>query len=362
MGAIVTSKFRTQNLMVFIDQFKTTGVAADDNFLYLGFGRSEAWSDDVNGNDESNGNFILPDPLDEDEARYWADIVGAKRIQDDDISPVLPRIDWDNGDPYAFDGSEGVTGIPDAGRSFISIVGSHSIAMNTEYRVYECVKEPGGAYCDNYTSNSATDCAAAGATWTAETSGFGKCYIGGSYSAIQTDRTTCESTTGGLWLPNAASNSPTGATGDTQQTVAQVIDTLDGYVWKYLYKLELNDIINSTTNDWMPVIYGDAVLAGSEQAVFGDSNAIFSAKCHHGLIHVRLETSDGFPDNDDFRQIGLLRNPELDGGGSKAQSSVYSDATLSLEENTGQLIYLENRRAITRAPDQIEDLKLVVEF
>ena len=112
----------------------------------------------------------------------------------------------------------------------------------------------------------------------------------------------------------------------------------------------------------MPVIYGDAVLAGSEQAVFGDSNAIFSAKCHHGLIHVRLETSDGFPDNDDFRQIGLLRNPELDGGGSKAQSSVYSDATLSLEENTGQLIYLENRRAITRAPDQIEDLKLVVEF
>ena len=105
MGAIVTSKFRTQNLMVFIDQFKTTGVAADDNFLYLGFGRSEAWSDDVNGNDESNGNFILPDPLDEDEARYWADIVGAKRIQDDDISPVLPRIDWDNGDPYAFDGS-----------------------------------------------------------------------------------------------------------------------------------------------------------------------------------------------------------------------------------------------------------------
>ena len=40
MGAIVTSKFRTQNLMVFIDQFKTTG-SVDDNFLYLGFGRSD---------------------------------------------------------------------------------------------------------------------------------------------------------------------------------------------------------------------------------------------------------------------------------------------------------------------------------
>jgi len=121
-------------------------------------------------------------------------------------------------------------------------------------------------------------------------------------------------------------------------------------------------ILPSTTNDWMPVIYGDGVLVGSEQADFGDADAIFTAKCHHGLIHIRLETSDGFPDNDDFRQIGLLRNPELDGGGTKAQSAVYPDATAALAEDTGQLIYLENRRAITRAPDQIEDLKLVVEF
>jgi hypothetical protein len=366
MGAIVTSKFRTQNLMVFIDQFKTTGVAADDNFLYLGFGRSDAWANDVNGNDESNGNFILPDPLDEDEARYWTDIVGAKRIQDDDISPVLPRIDWDIGDPYAFDGSEGVTGIPDAGRSFVSVVGSHSIAMNSEYRVYECVREPGGSFCSDFSSNNPTDCTSAGATWTTEQDGFGKCYIGGSYSATQVNRTDCEAAVvgglGGLWLPNGATQEPTSPTGDPLALNAQVIETTDAYAWKYLYKLELNDIINSTTNDWMPVIYGDAVLAGSEQYSFGDPLAIFSAKCHHGLIHVRLETSDGFPDNDDFRQIGLLRNPELDGGGSKAQSSVYPDATLSLEENTGQLIYLENRRAITRAPDQIEDLKLVVEF
>jgi hypothetical protein len=53
----------------------------------------------------------------------------------------------------------------------------------------------------------------------------------------------------------------------------------------------------------MPVISGDGVLAGSEQADFGDIDAIFTAKTHHGLIHVRLETSDGFPENDDFRKI-----------------------------------------------------------
>ena len=31
-------------------------------------------------------------------------------------------------------------------------------------------------------------------------------------------------------------------------------------------------------------------------------------------------------------------------------------------ENTGDILYLENRRLITRAPDQIEDIKLVIEF
>ena len=336
MGAIVTSKFRTQNLMVFIDQFKATG-AADDNYLYLGFGRSTPWPNDAAGNDEGSGNFTLPDPLDEHEGQFWTDIVGAKRIQNDDISPVLPRIDWDTGDPYAFDGdaAAGVQGIPEPGRSFVSKIGYHSVVMNSEYNIYMCVAEPAS----------------------------GKCYISGVYDGgVQDSRTLCQNTSGGLWLPTGATQEPTGVTGDPTLQNAADISTDDSYSWRFLYKLELNDIINSTTNDWMPVIYGDAVLVGSDQSNFGDSDAIFTAKCHHGLIHVRLETSDGFPDNDDFRQIGLLRNPLLVDGVTKALSAVYPDASAAMTEGTGQLIYLENRRAITRAPDQIEDLKLVVEF
>jgi len=331
MGAIVTSKFRTQNLMVFIDQFKTTGNVATDNYLYLGFGRSNAWADDAQGNDESSGQFTLPDPLDEDEHQYWLDIVGAKRIQNDDISPVLPRVDWSVGDTLAFDGdvANGITGIDEPGRSFVSKTGSHSTVMNSNYLIYQCVGEPS----------------------------TGKCYIGGVYdSGTASSRAVCEATTGGLWLPTGASEEPTGHNNGAD------ISTSDGYVWKYLYTLELNDIINSTTNDWMPVITGSAVLPDSDQSLYGDVDAIFTAKCHHGLIHVRLETSDGFPENDDFRQIGLLRNPELTGGGTRAQGSVYANADTQMETDSGQLIYLENRRAITRAADQIEDLKLVVEF
>jgi len=37
-------------------------------------------------------------------------------------------------------------------------------------------------------------------------------------------------------------------------------------------------------------------------------------------------------------------------------------ASPEIEPNSGELVYIENRRQITRAPDQIEDIKLVIEF
>ena len=37
-------------------------------------------------------------------------------------------------------------------------------------------------------------------------------------------------------------------------------------------------------------------------------------------------------------------------------------ANPEIENDSGDVIYIENRRLITRAPDQIEDIKLVIEF
>jgi len=37
-------------------------------------------------------------------------------------------------------------------------------------------------------------------------------------------------------------------------------------------------------------------------------------------------------------------------------------ASPEIAPNSGDMIYVENRRLITRAPDQIEDIKLVIEF
>ena len=37
-------------------------------------------------------------------------------------------------------------------------------------------------------------------------------------------------------------------------------------------------------------------------------------------------------------------------------------ANPEIKSNSGELVYIENRRLITRAADQIEDIKLVIEF
>jgi hypothetical protein len=56
-------------------------------------------------------------------------------------------------------------------------------------------------------------------------------------------------------------------------------------------------------------------------------------------------------------ETGLVDGTELIG-------SIFVDGLASpeIENNSGDLIYIENRRLITRAADQIEDIKLVIEF
>lgn len=50
--------------------------------------------------------------------------------------------------------------------------------------------------------------------------------------------------------------------------------------------------------------------------------------------------------------------------GTVILGSTFNDgiAVPEIKNNSGDLIYIENRRLITRAPDQIEDIKLVIEF
>ena len=89
-----------------------------------------------------------------------------------------------------------------------------------------------------------------------------------------------------------------------------------------------------------------------------------------------VQTIDAHTDQGVVRDFESNGSNQLSGGSSAAAGNVetgYSGtllgssfssglATPEIEPNSGDIIYVENRRLITRAPDQIEDIKLVIEF
>jgi len=88
-----------------------------------------------------------------------------------------------------------------------------------------------------------------------------------------------------------------------------------------------------------------------------------------------IQTNDAHTDQGVVRAFESTANA-ITGESSAASGSVdtgYAGSLLGvtfasglaapeIENNSGEVIYVENRRLITRAPDQIEDIKLVIEF
>jgi len=78
------------------------------------------------------------------------------------------------------------------------------------------------------------------------------------------------------------------------------------------------------------------------------------------MMNIRLVGTEGgdFTVGDDFRKVILISNPLA--SGSAATLSTYSGT--ELDDDSGEMIYVEYRAPINRASDQTEDVKLVVEF
>jgi hypothetical protein len=89
-----------------------------------------------------------------------------------------------------------------------------------------------------------------------------------------------------------------------------------------------------------------------------------------------IQTNDAHTDSGIVRAFESNGSNAISGETSAASGTVdtsYGSALLGvtfssglaapeIENNSGSVIYVENRRLITRAPDQIEDIKLVIEF
>ncbi len=147
------------------------------------------------------------------------------------------------------------------------------------------------------------------------------------------------------------------------------VDTLSG-----LYSVKFNNKNSTTNNFFVDEIISQEVEGGTAYGTVV-SYTLDEGSTTSGILRY-IQTPEYHTDNGVVRafesdasnaisgQVSLVSanvDTSYDGAVS---GSTYVDgiSTPEIKNNSGEVIYIENRRLITRAPDQIEDIKLVIEF
>lgn len=150
--------------------------------------------------------------------------------------------------------------------------------------------------------------------------------------------------------------------------------TVDGVYYKFMYTISPADADRFKTDNWIPVNFESAALGGTLQVGETSANLFFGAR---DVMFYGTVNNDGVVINNTikYRQVALIRNPILDdGAGTIASGSEYGKVSgagfvttptgisNSIIRNSGELMYMENKLAIQRRADQIENIRLIVEY
>ena len=143
MAAIITNKFRINNAEQFVESFSE----ASPETYYLFIGRAHAWASDVDaqGNTIAEGTDASPPTPNDDvtsEFYNWDDMLGAKLISSSDVSRCIPRRNWTTGTTY--DMYEHNIGSGNASASgATNLFDSTYVVMNSSYAVYKVIENDG---------------------------------------------------------------------------------------------------------------------------------------------------------------------------------------------------------------------------
>ena len=491
MAAIILEKFRTHNAKEFIADFS-------DSSNYIFIGRSYAWSDENSPPSPANSEA--------EQIGALSDMIALKKVTNTDISHGLVRYNWTQGtvyDEYRDDYSSS-NQTPSGANNFFD---GRGYIVTSDYKVYKCLKtnfNSGGVAQGSTTepttvSTTIPQETGDGYIWkymysisAAEVIKF----VTNDFIPVKTigAKTSVAGTGSNGGFGTAATNDGSG-----QWDVEN--DSVDGAIYRYIVTAVGSGYTNGSSNNFTvdvavegdgsgavatltfasgalsSVTYKDTSSFGSgyKRASFPTLNssisgiaagsgasikAVISPINGHGsnpveelggnyvIVNSRLEfgeTAGGsdFPTDNDFRQIGLIKNPvnnvtsniltdstasatrqiTLDdasalsvddiitsdttnnastkrarivsksgnvlkvhtianGGGeyvnfansddvfknasgsklTDVASNGVSGAHPEMQPYSGQILYIENRGAVSRAADQIEDIKLIIEM
>jgi hypothetical protein len=426
MASIVTTKFRVHNAQQFAEAFSETA----NTIMYLFIGKNTAFPDDNAPPTPVNSTANV-------EYTPWRDMYAAKRITTADVTHAVPRHDWTSGEVYTY--------YDDADTNLIE---SDSFYVITEdYNVYKCLWNAGGAASTTKPTGVSTSpfTSADGYIWkymyTVTTAKALK-FLTNDYIPVQqldsddgTDQWDVQAAAvdGGVHVVRVTSG------GSAYGSAPAVTITGDGTGATANSTITAGAVTAVTiTNAGTGYTRATVTFASGAAA----ATAIISPKGGHGanaveelggkyiMINVRLDgtESNTFSTANEFRQVGIVRDPYLYGTTTRAVASSYRqsfryqlsapsgtfalDETITSGSNTasvvewttpnlfttlpvhlpfantasvtggtsaasgtiaaittpglqpysGDIIYVENRVPISRAADQIEDVKLIIQF
>jgi hypothetical protein len=491
MAAIITEKFRTHNAKQFIEDFSESG---QSNYIFIG--RSHAWTDDTSPPAPANSQS--------EEIGAYEDMIALKKVSSTDISHGLVRYDWTSGtkydeyrDNYSASNTTNVTGVSNFfdGRGYV---------ITDEFKVYKCLKTgmSGGSTVASTVKPTSVDTANPQVTGDGYMWKFMYSVVASDVIKFVTnDFIPVKSIGAKSAVAGSGTNGGFGSTATDDGSAQWDVENaaVDGAIYHYVVTAAGSGYSNGSTGSFTvdvavegdgsgavatltfasgslsSVAFKDTSSYGSgykrasfptlNSAISGISagsgatiHAVISPINGHGadpieelggnysIVNSRLEFGEGsgdFPTDNDFRRIGLIKNPvqSSDGTISSASSmtatnqlTVADASSISVDDLltdaasesattakvrvvsktgnvlktlpvvnaggeyvafansdevfrngagtkttdvtgsgvstshpemtrfTGQILYVENRGAVSRAADQIEDIKLIIEM
>ena len=489
MAAIITEKFRTHNAKQFIEDFSESG---QSNYIFIG--RSHAWTDDTSPPAPANS--------ESEEIQAYEDMIALKKVSSTDISHGLVRYDWTSGtkydeyrDNYSSTNTTNVTGVSNFfdGRGYV---------ITDEFKVYKCLKTgmSGGSTVNSTVKPTSVDTANPQVTGDGYMWKFMYSVVASDVIKFVTNDFIPVKTLGAKSaVAGSGTNGGFGSTATDDGSAQWDVENaaVDGAIYHYVVTAAGSGYSNGSSGSFTvdvavegdgsgavatltfasgslsSVAFKDTSSYGSgyKRASFPTLNSAISglsagtgAIIHpvispingHGanpieelggnyaIVNSRLEFGEGsgdFPTDNDFRRIGLIKNPvqssdgtissassmtatnqltvadassisvddlltdaasesattakvrvvskssnvlktlpvvnsggeyvafansdEVYKSGSKVTDVTGSGVSASHPEMTrfsGQILYVENRGAVSRAADQIEDIKLIIEM
>ena len=337
MAAIITNKFRINNANQFYESFSE----ASAETYYLFIGRAHAWASDVDaqGNTIAEGTDASPPTPNDDissEFHAWDDMLGAKIIASSDVSYCIPRRNWTTGTTYdMYEHNIGSGNTANSGAT--NLWDSTFVVMNSAYAVYKCIENDGATASTTEptsTSNSIFS-TADGYRWkymysltSAETLNF----MSTDFIHASTDSTVSAAAVDGALDTILVVAGGTSYTLSTGSTITGIPIRGDGSGGVCSVTISAGAIASATvttagTGYTYAYVRSTDVVAGTNAAGGGSGcnlNVIIPPKNGHGydalkelgayyvMINKSLTGAEGTSDigvNNDFRRIGLVRNP-----------------------------------------------------